>query len=80
MAQSNADQQEHQRLLGLQQDNLRNIEQNRASQAANDRAQASSHSRLEGGGNSTGTYMRSKSGPYISTGTYQQRPAAPPHK
>ena len=78
IAQSNAEQQEHQRLLNLQRDNLRNIEQNQASQAAREQSQANSHSRLEGGGNSTGTYMRSRSRAYISTGSSQQIPPPNP--
>jgi hypothetical protein len=43
----NADQAEHQRLLALQQENIRNVERRQNEQAAKDREQARSHSRYE---------------------------------
>ena len=46
-AQAKADEQEHARQIALQQETFRNIEQREREQAARERQQASSHSRLE---------------------------------
>jgi hypothetical protein len=74
-AQSNAEQQEHQRLLGLQRDNLRNIEQNQAAQSSREQTQANSHYQFDGR-NSGGKYATPRL--YISNPTYQQS-VTPPH-
>lgn len=75
-AQSNAEQQEHQRLLGLQRDNLRNIEQNQATQSSREQTQANSHYQFDGR-NSSGKYATPRPGVYISNG--YRRTETPPH-
>jgi hypothetical protein len=62
VAQSNAEQREHQRLLGLQQENSRNIERNQALQADRERAQAKSTNRFEAGRNASGIYATPRTG------------------